>query len=166
MSEIQVSKPWKYHYSDVIIGGIASQITSLTIVYSALYSGADQRKHQNSTSLAFVWGIPRWSVNSPHKGPVTRKMFLFDDVIMDNNGKAHTSHLMMMTRWVTKISARWVSCTHWTPLHKLNCKEDKDNLENELHLRHALDRVYPTRIYSPLWILHRSTHMRASAWWW
>ena len=69
-------------YSDVIIGAMAFQITSLTIVYSTVYSGADQRKHQSSTSLAFVRGIHRWPVNSPHKGPVTRKMFPFDDVIM------------------------------------------------------------------------------------
>ena len=45
-------------------------------------SGADQRKHQSSALLAFVMGIHRWPVNSPHKGPVTRKMFPFDDVIM------------------------------------------------------------------------------------
>ena len=44
--------------------------------------GADQRKHLSSASLAFVWGIHRSPVNSPHKGPVTRKMFLFDNVIM------------------------------------------------------------------------------------
>ena len=61
---------------------IASQITSLTIVYSTVYSGADQRKHQNSASLAFVRVIHRGPVNSPHKWPVTRKMFPFDDVIM------------------------------------------------------------------------------------
>ena len=61
---------------------IASQITSLTIVYSAVYSAVDQRKHQSSASLAFVRGIHRGPVNSPHKGPVTRKMFPFDDVVM------------------------------------------------------------------------------------
>ena len=55
---------------------------SLMIVYSSVYSGADQRKHQSSASLAFVRGINRWPVNSPHKGPVMRKMFPFDDVIM------------------------------------------------------------------------------------
>ena len=60
---------------------MASQITSITIVYSTVYSGADQRKHQSSASLAFVWEIHRWPVNSSHKGPVTRKMFPFDDVI-------------------------------------------------------------------------------------
>ena len=59
-----------------------SRITSPTIVYSTVYWGAHQRKHQSSVSLAFVWGIHRWPVNSPHKRPVTRKMFPFDDVIM------------------------------------------------------------------------------------
>ena len=60
----------------------ASQITSFTVVYSTVYTCADQRKHQRSASLAFVRGIHRWPVNSSHKGPVTRKMFPFDDVIM------------------------------------------------------------------------------------
>ena len=64
------------------MGAIASQITSLTIVYLIAYSDADQRKHQSSASLAFVWGIHRRPVNSSHKWPVTRKMFPFDDVIM------------------------------------------------------------------------------------
>ena len=70
------------HYDDVIMGTIVSQITSLMSVYSTVYSGADQSKHQRSASLAFVWGIHRGPVNSPHKWPVTRKMFPFDDVIM------------------------------------------------------------------------------------
>ena len=69
-------------YYDVIMGAMASQITSLTIVYSTVYAGADQRKYQSSASLAFVMGIHRWPVNSPHKGPVTQKMFQFDDVII------------------------------------------------------------------------------------
>ena len=66
------------HFRDVIMGTMASEITSLAIVYS----GAYQRKHQSSVSRAFVWGIHRGPVNSPHKWPVTRKMFPFDDVIM------------------------------------------------------------------------------------
>ena len=70
------------HYNDVIMSAMVSQSTSLTIVYSSVYSGADQRKHQRSPSLAFVRGIHRWPVNSAHKEPVTRKMFPFDDVIM------------------------------------------------------------------------------------
>ena len=72
------------HYGDAIMGTIASQITSLTIVYSTVYSDVDQRKHQSSVSLAFVRGIHRWPVNSPYKWPVTRKIFPFDDVIMIN----------------------------------------------------------------------------------
>ena len=80
-------QPWsrqvtQWHFGDVIMGAIASQITSLTIVYSAVYSDAFQMKHQSSASLAFVRGIHRRPVNSPHKWPVTRKFFPFDDVIM------------------------------------------------------------------------------------
>ena len=73
-----------WHYNDVILCSMASQITSLTNVYSNFYSGADQRKNQSSASLAFVWGKHRWPVISPHKWPVTRKLFLIDDVIMTN----------------------------------------------------------------------------------
>ena len=74
--------PEQSHYSDVIMCEIASQIASLAIVYSTIYSGSDQRKHQSSASLAFVWGIHLSPVNSPHKWPVTRKMLTFDDVTM------------------------------------------------------------------------------------
>ena len=66
---------------------MAFQITSVSIVYLTVCSGPDQRKHQSSASLAFVRGIHRWSVNFPHKGPVTRKMFPFDDVIMRSTYK-------------------------------------------------------------------------------
>ena len=75
------------------MGAIGSQITSLTIVYSTAYSGADQSKHQSSESLAFVWGIHRGPVNSPHKWPVTRKMFPFDDVIMHNKNAVKTCRM-------------------------------------------------------------------------
>ena len=61
------------------MGAMVSQITSLTIVYSTVYSGADQ----SSVSLPLVWGIHWWPVNSPHKGPVTWKITSFDYVIMD-----------------------------------------------------------------------------------
>ena len=70
------------HYGDAIMGAIASQITSLTVVYSTVYSDTDQRKHQSSVSLTFVLGIHQGPVNSLHKWPVTWKMFPFDDVIM------------------------------------------------------------------------------------
>ena len=72
------------------MGPIASQNTSLRIVYLTVYSDADQRKHKSSASLAFVGGgggggggIHRGPMNSPHKWPVTRKMVAFDDVIME-----------------------------------------------------------------------------------
>ena len=64
------------------MGAIESQITSLIIVYSIVYSDTDQRNHEGSASLVFVRGNHRWPVNSPHKWPVTQKMFPFDDVIM------------------------------------------------------------------------------------
>ena len=70
------------HDDDVKMSAMASQITSLTIACSTVYSGTDDRKHQNSASLAFVRGIHRRPVNSPHKGPVTRKMFPSDDITM------------------------------------------------------------------------------------
>ena len=76
-----------FHYNDVIMSVMVSEITSLTIVYSTVHSGADQRKHQSSVSLAFVH---RWPVNFPHQWPVTGKMFPFDDVIMlDNKDGLH-----------------------------------------------------------------------------
>ena len=91
---------------------MASQIISLTIVYSTVYSGADQRKYQSSVSLAFVWGIHWWPVNSPHKGPVTRKTFPVDDVIMNDlnectkncyNEQNQTKHNKIVWLLYTKI---------------------------------------------------------------
>ena len=67
---------------DVIMSAMASQIASVSMVCSTVCSGADQRKHQSSASLAFLRGIHRWPVNSPHKGTVMRKMFPFHDVFM------------------------------------------------------------------------------------
>ena len=81
-------------YDDVIMGAMAFRMTRLTIVYSTVYSGEDQRKHQRSGSLAFVTRIHRWPVNSTHKGPVTRKMFPYDDVIM--NSIKTPSHTLYM----------------------------------------------------------------------
>ena len=63
----------KFHYSDMIMSMMASQITSVSLDNL----GADQRKHQSSTLLALVRGIHWWPVNSPRKGPVAWKMFPF-----------------------------------------------------------------------------------------
>ena len=70
------------HCRDVIMNAMASQITGVSIVYSTICAGAYQRKHQSSASLPFVGGIHRWPANYPHEGPVTRRMFPFDDVII------------------------------------------------------------------------------------
>ena len=79
------------HYNDVIMGAIASQITNLTIVYSIVYSDADQRKHQSSESLAFVRGI--------HRGPVTG-----DRWILRTNGQLRGNCLHLMTSsWLGQL---------------------------------------------------------------
>ena len=79
-TEVPFSIGWP-NMGIIIMSAMASQITSLTIVYSTFYSGAHQRKHQSSMSLDFVWGIHWWLLNYPHKGPVMQKMFPFDEVI-------------------------------------------------------------------------------------
>ena len=86
------------------MGTVASQITSFTIVYTTVYSDADQSKHQSSASLAFVWEIHRGPVNSPHKWPVTRKCF----------------HLMTSSCQVTKINwlvALWGQTSMLSTIH-------------------------------------------------
>ena len=74
--ENMLSLHWRQNGSDGVY------ITSVSSVYSTVCSGVYQRKHQSSASVLFVRGIYRWPVNSPHKGPLTRKRFPFDDVIM------------------------------------------------------------------------------------
>ena len=114
-------------YNDVIMSTMASQITSVTIVYSIVYSGADQRKHQSSASLAFVREIHRWPVNSPHKELVTRKMFPFDDVIMYqeynkcsllSNPEVCCMHAILFALlkrtipWHLQLNTKWKLFTH------------------------------------------------------
>ena len=98
------------HYGDFIMGAIPSQITSLTIVYSTVYSDADQRKHQSSASLAY-----RGPVNSPHKWPLTRKMFPFDDVIMSYSLIVKALFViyvhLCLDWWVKKKSHSWALVT-------------------------------------------------------
>ena len=68
------------HYNGIIMSAMGSQIIHISNVCSTVCSDADQRKHQSSMSLAFVRG--RVLVDSPHKWPVTWKMFPFNDLIM------------------------------------------------------------------------------------
>ena len=71
-----------FDYSDVIMGAMVSQIIGVSIVYSIVCSDADQSKNQSFASLAFLRGIHWRPVNPPDRGPVTRKLFPFDDAIM------------------------------------------------------------------------------------
>ena len=91
------------HYSNVIIGAMASQITGVTSVCSIVCSGADQRKHRSSASLAFERGIHRWPGDCPHKGLVTQKTFQFDDVIRCGNG-LH----VMTSSWLDIMSSPYL----------------------------------------------------------
>ena len=115
------------------MGAMASQITSLTIVYSVVYSGADQGKHQSCASLAFVRGIHRRSVNSLHKRPVTWKMLPSGDVIMpnhnktltvciilENNSNCLTEHRMLKTK--EKVWA----ITNFTKVHASPTADDEN----------------------------------------
>ena len=148
------------------MSAMASQFSGVSIVCSAVCSGTDQRKHQSSASLPFVRGTALCEVDSSHKGPVTRKMFPFDDVIMrishvDKNIERHTAHtisprpnpkqwviahisdLMMIIRQSKYI----LSIITWE-MGKLKTHSPtyciKDNWENLLNLTHTLDKIYLT----------------------
>ena len=103
------------------MNSLASQITSLTIVYSTVYSRADQRKHQSSTSLAFVWGIHRWPVNSPHKWPVTQKMFPFHDVIVFRCWKPTLKLKKGSVGCLTPDILRWMFVTRYAFYSNWRC---------------------------------------------
>ena len=123
------------------MGAIASQITSLTIVYSIVYSDADQRKHQSSAALAFVRGIHRGPVNSPNKWPVARKMFPFDDVIMTYGKPSHESMLTWTKFRVILIKIQTVSFKKMR-LKKSSAKRppfysDFTSLKGNLVVRHG-----------------------------
>ena len=108
----------------------ASQVTSLMVVYSTVYSDTNERQHQSSASLVFARGIHRWPVNSSNKGPVTRKEFPFDDVIMSNFFFDNQSQWIDAIRGATDramsdngVTMEWIN--HITPLRKDNLHEIK-----------------------------------------
>ena len=118
------------HYSDVIMGVMASHITGASIVYSTVCSGADHRKHQSSASLTFVRGkFHLWLVNSPHKGPVTWKMFPFDDVVTTLHEHCELDHYCM-ARVMNGISLfRFQAVTYLlSELDKLTFKYEQNYL--------------------------------------
>ena len=106
------------HHSDVIMGVKSSQITGVSIVCSTYCPGAYQRKHQSSASLAFVRGIHRWPVDSPHKRPVTQIICPFDDAIMNLKMHSHVASgrapLTCSGRWgVIMLLDRLRGLTYW-----------------------------------------------------
>ena len=144
------------HYCDGIMGAMASQITSLTIVYSIVHSDADQRKHQSPASLAFVRGIHRWPVNSPHKGPATWKMFPFDEGIMPDKGQWHnlTKTLPKLPRvlpLVAMLKLVWLRSRTYTSW-MISCLWQRFCVESDswgvLHIGTAMCRVQIKTILS------------------
>ena len=103
LSRVFDQKTWR-----LIMSLMASQITSLTIVYSPVCSDTDQRKHQTPRHW-FLWGTS--PVNSPHKRPVTRKMFPFDGVIMGKLSSFLTDVLVLC------LTEKWITYRRhvWTP---------------------------------------------------
>ena len=149
LSECRWVKPSGAHYNDVIMSAMASQITSLTIVYSTVYLGVDQRKHQSSASRAFVRGIHRGPVNSPHKGPVTRKMFSFDDVIMWN---WDTYRIMYVLAWRTVyVLTRGL---FWCLFPELRSNEGN---KHQITLEWA-HKQFVTRVHTLFYFLHDITN--------
>ena len=106
IKEIVISKTVASHLSDVIMSVIATPITSV----SNVCPGANQ---QRSTTLAFFRGIHRLPVTSPHKRPVTRKMFPFDHVIMFCR---YIMHFRTQTFWgsLLKKRRRNLRCEKWS----------------------------------------------------
>ena len=105
-----------WHYTDVIMGAIASPITSLTIVYSTVYSDADQREHQSSASLAFVRGIHRGRHHGIHKRlwATTSKHLTFNDKCINVKIKG--------------ISQNWLNCLHYRLHLRVHRKKNSENL--------------------------------------
>ena len=145
---------------------MAAQITSLTIVYSTIYSDSDQRKHQSSAPLAFVWGIHRWPVNSPHKWPVTRKMFPFWRRRHDMVPKPSSPHGAM----VHKRQDIHIVLDHWVLLPIIST-DARQNLApqaiQELSDWNQISLVCPTDVFwasskrpTNLFLSHTSTSDR------
>ena len=128
---IYLSVPW-LHYCDVIISVMASQITDVSIVYSIVYSGPDQRKHHSSAPLAFVRGIHRRPVNSPHKGQWRGKCFqlmtsscrcftqLFHDLPRHISAAARLAAGMCLVLSVRNTVVKSVS---WRQYHPCCCQQ-------------------------------------------
>ena len=135
LSGIYKSEDWTAIAQNISLGWRNNErdgvsITSITIVYwaSTIYSGADQRKHQSSASLAFVRRIHWWPMNSPHKGPVMWKMVPFDDVIM------------LLIRLICKL---WSDDAIWDPVYQHGLTLRPVLISNYIHWRLWYVITYP-----------------------
>ena len=112
------------------MGAMAAPITSLTIVCSIVYSGADQRKHHRSAPLAFVRGIHRWPVSSPHKEPVTRRCF---------NLMTSSRKRLIVDEWA--LNRPWQYETVAILIIKISIQVFSNNF-NQIWIRHTLHMRY------------------------
>ena len=151
---------------------VASQITDVSIVCSTVCSGVDQRKHQSSASL-FFRGIQRWPVDSPHKGPVTRNLFPFNDAIMttfrQQVGALQWCHINVTREFVQQFAIpnnKWnikapnyrpvVMKIHQWPKDFTNLKGPimRRALPSSWHSREvAIMRSWPSCLYTAWWAL-------------
>ena len=159
------------HCNDVIMSVMASQITSLTIVYSTVSSGADQRKHQSSGPLAFVRGIHGWPVNSPHKWPEN-----VDNVIMPpiNNSLTRENQKKKRAKWSIILILGLLASLLWplycivfylVPVDESNCWFETDFHKLNFH-RYCMKRViYHELMGQFLYVqLFYGTNLKASLW--
>ena len=109
------------------MGAIASQITSLTIVYSTVYSDADQRKHQSSASLAFVWGIHRDRWIPRTKGQLRGKCFHLMTSSCFKGTRAQKVPTILVTGWVR------IMCLYGVPVYIVWCHYNAVNFLPSLH---------------------------------
>ena len=125
------------------MGAIASQITSLTIVYSTVHSDADQRKHQSSASLAFVRGIHRGPVNSRANGQLHGKCF---HLMTSSSGACEAAALLSTTpRLRTRSSTNDFAplrCMGWVYLRP-DRPADPSRLHDKRPLSSHTRLVYP-----------------------
>ena len=134
------------------MGAMSSQITSLTIVYSTVYSGADQSKHQSSASLAFVWGIHQEPVNSPHKWPVMRKILHLMTSSWRRCVREYQSSEYIFDSWMIQHETQWSMLNIITsPLTPFTHYELAENL-NGFDVIHTLVKWLTTLIYNTVYL--------------
>ena len=143
---------------------MAYQIIRLTIVYSIVYSGADHRKHQSSALLAFVGGIHWWQVDSPHKGPVTRKMFhLMTSSLYDWVGFVATNPdvAIKVSHFSTHPRTRLNIC-YYIVLRPWMIHSPEHNWENmSIHMKTSCHGSI-FRVTGPLWLESPDHQQRAN----